>query len=541
MVNRKLFNIIALYCFFLVAGRVYSNGETVITLGNAASWQAIERRFGVIEVPLVRPNPVLALAGYAGDNSYIDLYLSFNEGQPGRFSDLQGRYDVFAAPELRAAPAPWSRTGAAAALFTGTGRVGEGPLVVRPRLAPRVWPQTLFAAGNHVRDFSLEFWVFPQTVENGAQILSWVSYKPLAGDYVYQRIQCIVLRNRTQWTFDNFFSSPDGVSHRSLTLSGPVLVPQTWSHHLIRFDADIGLLEYWVNGRLESVAHSTVSGREGGEVYTPIIGENGHWTLGAHFSGMMDVFRVHSRLADIPALERLPAAGGRIESRTLDLGRANSRLLRIEASGGRTSGRSGRITNEYVGNSVLNFADHSAVNFFVRVSNEQFLWNDSPWIPVTPGMELPNSLRGRFVQIAADFYPSADGQTSPYLSELRVVFHAALPPPPPTQLIAVPRDGAVELSWRASPSRDMVGYMVYFGSRSGEYFGENVIIDGVLRSSPINVGSRTSIRIEGLTNGKLYFFAVAAFSGPANPPDGMRIDPGEFSREVAARPLRTAE
>ena len=532
--KKTLFMVVIVYSFLFLSGRVYGIGERTVLLGAASSWQAIERRQGVIEAPLIRPHPVLLLSGSVGNDPLLDLHLTFNEGQPERFADSRGRYDVFVSPALRAAPAPWSRVGAGAALFSGTGSVRDEPLTLRPRHG------ALFAPGSHIRDFSIEFWLYPQTIENGAQILSWASYKPDGrGDYVFQRIQSIVARNRLQWTFGDFFSSPCGREHRSLTLSGPPLLPRAWSHHLIRFDAEIGLLEYWVDGELEAVGYATSSGREGGEVYTPIIGQNGSWTFGARFSGMMDEFRVHRRHIDNPALTQFPSRGGRVESRTLDLGRPNSRLLKIEAFGGRTTNIAGTVRNEYAGNRGLSFPDHSAVNFFVRTSNELYRWNDSPWIPVRPGADLPDTFRGRFVQVAADFYPSADGQTSPYLSELRVIYHAAEPPPPPTRLVAVARDGAVELSWRASLSREIGGYLVYFGTAPGEYFGEHAIMNNMVHSSPIDVGNRTSVRIEGLTNGTLYFFAVAAYGMPGDWP--ALPEPGEFSREVAARPLRMAE
>jgi len=504
----------------------------------------MEVRHGVAEAPRIRPHPVLVLSGYsgyAGDDAFLDLQLSFNEGEAGRFADSQGRYDVFASAELRAAPAAWSRTGAGAALFTGTARpvAGEGPLTIRPRAVPHWRPGALFAPGSHVQDFSIEFWLYPQNIENGAQIVSWASYKPDGrGDFLPQLVQCVVARNRTQWTFTNFFSSPGGHDRLSLTLSGPPLVPRTWSHHLIRFDAGIGLLEYWVDGELEAAEFTTSLRREGGDVFTPVIGENGVWTLGAHFSGMMDVFRIHQRRAEPPALARYHPRGGRVESRTLDMGRTNSRLVRLEASGGRTASITGSARNEYAGTGALRFADHSAVNFFVRTSNARYGW-DTPWIPVTPGTELAD-IRGKYVQVAADFFPSADGQASPYLSEVRIVYLVAEPPPPPARLVAVAGDGAVELSWMPSPSREIGGYFVYFGAAPGEYFGDHAILDSMVHSSPINVGNRTSVRIEGLTNGRLYFFAVAAYNRPEAAGEGMPQalpEPGEFSREVAARPL----
>jgi hypothetical protein len=71
--------------------------------------------------------------------------------------------------------------------------------------------------------------------------------------------------------------------------------------------------------------------------------------------------------------------------------------------------------------------------------------------------------------------------------------------------------------------------MVYYGTSRGEYFGE----DAILGSSPINIGKRTNIHIDGLKNGVLYYFVIAAYNGL----NASRI--GEFSREVTARPLWT--
>jgi hypothetical protein len=102
---------------------------------------------------------------------------------------------------------------------------------------------------------------------------------------------------------------------------------------------------------------------------------------------------------------------------------------------------------------------------------------------------------------------------------------------------AAARDGAVELSWRPSAGSDLGGYLVYFGTSGGEYLGEIVILNKGMTRSPIDAGNRTSLRIEGLTNGTLYYFAVAAY-GLAYRGGGDGRGAGEFSREVAARPLR---
>ena len=564
MRNRP-FILALLYSFFFLTGSVFGIGEKIISFGAASSWNLMEKRQGVIEASLIRPNPVLVLASgqgpetlgrnssdtencFAGftefaDESSLDLRLSFDERRPGDFSDTQGHYDLSVSPELAVAAAPWSRLGAGAAMFSG--KTGDEPIVLKPRSS------ALLASGSRPRDFSIEFWLYPMNVENGGQILSLTSSKPDGqGTYIYQRVQCIVLKNRLQWTFGDFFFLPGEKERKSLDLSGPPVLPRTWSHHLIRFDADLGLLEYLVDGKVEALDYVTSTGREGGEVYTPVIGENCQLTLGSRFSGMMDEFRIYRSCLEKAVLAKYPSEGGRVESRTLDLGNADSRIIKIEAFGGRTGGpgtyAAGRVQNEYTGDGTLRFSDYSELRFFIRISNSPYLWNDVPWIPFDPGTALPDSIRGRYIQVAADFYPGEDGETSPYLAELRLIYNAAEPPPPPTRVSAVAKNGAVELSWNESPSRSVGGYLVYYGTAKGEYFGDRGILAGTVQvvppASPIDAGNLTSVRIEGLNNGTLYYFAVAAYNRPEIPNTGERApEPGDFSREVAARPLRMAE
>jgi hypothetical protein len=528
-----------LYSFFFLTGSIYGVGEKTITLGSAASWELMEKRQGIAEVLNVRPHPVLVLSGrLAGGTNYgsnegfdkdsLDLHLSFDEGRPTWFADTQGNYNVFVSPELGSVADSWSRFGKGAAVFNGkTGGSGyEGPLVLKPR------PSALFAPGSHVRDFSMEFWLFPKNLENGEQILSWHSSKPDGkGGYISQRIQCLALGDKLQWTFGNFFFSPGGKNSKPISLSGSILINRTWSHHLIRYDADLGLLEYLVDGRLEALVYTTSSEREGGDVYTPAIGEDCRLILGGRFSGMMDEFRIFGACLQKPVLSRYSGSSGRVETRTMDLGYSYSSVLKIEAFGGRTSNSAGTLRSEYAGNSTLRFPDHAELVFFIRLNSSPYRWNEIPWIPFVPGTELLE-LRGRYVQLAVDFYPSGEGETSPYLSELKVTYKAAEPPPPPSLVTATVKDGAVELSWRASPSRDVGGYLIYYGTAKGEYFEIK---------SPIDAGSRTSFLIDGLKNGTLYYFAVAAYGMPINRDYYFVPEPGNFSREVAARPLRMAE
>nr|AGS54412.1 fibronectin type III domain protein [uncultured bacterium contig00180] len=143
-------------------------------------------------------------------------------------------------------------------------------------------------------------------------------------------------------------------------------------------------------------------------------------------------------------------------------------------------------------------------------------------------------MQGRYVQIAVDFYPSADGETSPYLDQLRVVYMPGEPPMPPRNLTATAADGGVLLRWRNSPSTNTAGYLVYYSSVRGELFGN----DSNLGVSPVDAGNRGSLFISGLKNGTLYYFRVASYDYITGTTEYYT---GEFSAEVMARPLAGLE
>jgi hypothetical protein len=567
------------YILFICSGslaNLAAQEDEAIALGGENRWEAAEYRSGLTELRAVRPWPVLALAGRSQDEAARnlpygpqardpegpELILSFDEDSPEFFTDRGGRYAVTAVSGgggtfLSSAGPEWARLGTGAAFFSAaagprpqsdTGLQGEaairpqpGPLVITPRIQ-----EAIFAPGRNLRDFSLEFWLYPLNVENGEQIVNWsASRSRVQGGYYFQHIRCSVVKNRLTWHFGNFFTAPGEEETRNTALNGTsTVVPKLWSHHLIRFDADTGLLEYLVNGSTEAIAYMTDSGAEGGDVYTPIIGQGGEFVLGKGYTGLLDEFRIHNRYAGEPgrefgvegSLSKYPPQGGRMETRVFDLGPEAGAVLRLEAQGGRISLGGRSKLNDYAGGRTLSFADNSAIQFFMRIGDNPYRWTEADWQAVEAGMALSPAFQGRYLQIAADLYPSADGETSPYLEELRILYRPNEIPQPPARISAVAQDGAVELSWRSPLGDRPDGYLVYYGTSRGEYFGA-----GALQGpSPVNVGRRTSLRLEGLDNGTLYYFTVASYKirpGSEGPSREQAFLVGEFSREVTARPL----
>ncbi|MDR0623559.1 MAG: LamG domain-containing protein, partial [Treponema sp.] len=473
-----------------ISGSLYGVDEKTIVIGGNSAWDMVEKRNGIIELTRLRPHPVLALSSTAAgssvsaENGFLDLALSFDEARPELFTDKTGHYRIMVNPQpdlaenaaLQAADRRWARAGTGAALFSGAGvSAGAGgagsPLMIEPRTG-----DALFAPDNQIRDFTLEFWLYPLNMANGEQILTWISSRPLprqedaeavnsGREYAFQRIQCIAVKNRLQWTFLDLFTGSGNSRHINLTLSGDTpVVPKTWSHHLIRFDADTGLLEYLVNGKAEAIEYATPTGREGGEVYTPLMGEGGSFMLGNRFMGLLDEFKIYRTYIGSAETRKYSPRGGRMETRPIDLGQGGSGILKVEALGGRTSVSGGIIQNDYAGyespssgRQDFRFADDSALQFFIRAAGSPYSWAAADWRPFIPGTALAGDFRGRYIQVAVDFYPSGDCETSPYLEEIRVTYRPDEPPAPPSMITALARDGAVALNWKPSPDADTLG------------------------------------------------------------------------------------
>ena len=125
-----------------------------------------------------------------------------------------------------------------------------------------------------------------------------------------------------------------------------------------------------------------------------------------------------------------------------------------------------------------------------------------------------------------ELFPDGTGNLSPVVSSIQVKFVQDLPPHPPAWINIESKNEAITVNWLESTDSDVMGYLVYYGSKPGQYFGTG----SSTGQSPIDVGNSTEITLEGLTNGKLYYAAVVAYDS------GVPPHRSEFSKESAARP-----
>jgi len=478
--------------------------EKFIELGKAGLWSSVQSLDGVTRVDGRWGFKDLALSSgeYAPDGT-TELLLHFDTGSTG---DAAGAYSVVgSAPRVSTSVVA---LGDGSALFEGA----PGGLSLE---AP---PSSLFSAGAVWGDVTIEFWLYPARLANGETILSWMgSSKRGAGrgaGLSGQSIRCLVRDRRLVWDFQGVFTLPTG-ERLPVTLTGTrQLLPRAWHHHLLRYSARDGLLEYLVDGIPEAVAHVTDTGRETGSVAVPRIGlENaGPLVLGPELTGFLDELRVSRRFVEDPALQRYPGRTGTVTSQVIDLGFTATRILRIE--------------------SVYTTPGDSGVEFYYQTadswSSRRLLKTSTDWVAFTPPGNFKDSLRGRYIQLMVVLYPDGTRNLSPRVSSLRVVYEPNEPPGPPAGLTATPGNGKVTLAWRAVNELNVKGYAVYWGTSPHNYLGTG----SAQGNSPVDAGSRTSIEISGLENGSLYYFAVVAYDS-SDPPQNS-----EFSAEVSARPSR---
>lgn len=447
--------------------------------------------------------PEIVLGTKGGLESVVpDLHLSFDGDVP---ADSGGRWRVETF-------GPYERAGDA--------RLGDGAGVFKAPLTHLVvtpGEKALFIPNLPIEDLSIEFWIKPTRADSGEIVFLWKANRITGKTSFSQQISCIVLRNRLVFGFINFFTAPDG---KPSTISLPgvsTLVPGVWSHHLVRFDASTGLLEYLMNGSAEAISYATSTGKQSGTIFTPIPGGSGRLEIAQNYTGLIDEFSIIPSFIADAALRRYPASGGSVLSPVLDLGATNTSLLSIGAR--------------------FKTPGESAVHWSYRLTDSSVAWRDETqsWMAFSPGDELKTDgspPRGRYIQIRMELYPDASGERSPSISSIKIRYETDRPPSPPSSIAASSGDKRITVRWSQVSEADIGGYMVYYGLSSGDYFGTGAT-EG---PSPIHVNGQksSSLTLNGLKNGTLYFVAVAAVDG-AHPPHI-----GELSRETSARPSRVS-
>lgn len=483
----------SIFVILIVFAAGHSAWGEVFTIGMSDGWAQVERAENVS----FREGRRGFLDAALGDNEYTadsttDLLLDFNV-MPIR--DSAGRYAAASDGAVVTSDYRWLGRGAAVFRKPGdTVRLHAGS-------------DSLFNPGTLWADFSLEFWLYPANLEEGETVLLWMGSRWQDRRPVQQEVRVSVTNRTLRWTFTNFFL-PDDQSELTIELSGRrSLIPRDWHHHMVRFDAATGLLEYLVDGTPEDVTHVSRTGREDGTVYFPYVGEASGRTvdIGVGFVGFLDELRLSRQRVREPNLQRVSPRPGSIVSSPLDLEFEGSRVLAIDGEF-QNPGRSEVLLYYWVGDRRDRMMDE--------------------WVRFRPGQEFDPAPAGRYLRVRADLLPGAPTDGRPSLSWIEIEIERDAPPAPPAVIVAEPGAASVRLDWSAVPEPDVAGYLVYYGTASGQYFGT----EADRGPSPVDAGNVTSITLDELENGRLYYFAVSAYDASRS------FARGTLSREVTARP-----
>lgn len=386
---------------------------------------------------------------------------------------------------------------------TGSGYFRGGELVITAHDKSRFSPSSVWG------DFSFEFWLYPLTLSDGEQIFLWTGAQHQNGSVFPQHIDCSIQNNRLRWSFSNFFSPPGGGTTDIILEGNNELIPKRWNHHIIRFNSVTGLLEYCKNNIPEDITYVTDTRHEDGTVYIPKIGQSSERKLSffKNYTGFADEIRFSDDFIHDPNMNSYDFTRGYFITSPIDTGAVNSKLISFT--------------------SVEKTPADSAIDYFFRISNQ--LPITSPWKHFNPGVQISDELNtGRFLEILVYLYPDGKKEESPALSHLQGIIEPDFPPPAPTGITAVPKDQSVTLSWNKVLDEDVAGYLIFYGTEPGMYFGTA----SSLGTSPIDAGNTNTLTIEGLENGQLYYFAVSSYDQT-----GTKRSRAPLSREVSARPL----
>ena len=498
--NLRKSSVVSLIFFNLLLISAFSE-EAVLNFGGKLGWnnlvysRNIEQRngkFGFQSLGLTSASHNIT--------ETTDMYLSFD------FKDTieeTGNYTV-ANSSIIHLGAEKAKIGEGAALFHYNSN--NESLTLKPSKT------SFFAGAKILKSFTIEFWLCPQTTESGSTILRWWTSLVEGRKTMYQNIAASIFNNKLEWSFLNIWQDKNNKG-LDVRLSGKSnIIPEIWSHHLITYDETTGLLEYRMNGKSEAIVYMTETGRESNQVLYSALGTSSDVLIGLNYSGLIDELKVTNFFSqfgmpwEISSLfEKYPQDGGRIETNIIDTGGNKSQPRVLKA--------------------LYDKPEQTDAEFFIRAADRPFNWNGTypEWKSIRPNEDIKN-ISGRFFQIACNIYPDAEGLKSPLIHSFSLEYEKDNLPLPPSKLIARAGDSSVELFWSPSIDTDVKGYLIYFGNKKGEYFVEG---------SPIDVGNVISYKIENLKNGKIYFFAIAAYDEE----NGEHA--GDTSKEVWARPLQS--
>lgn len=422
----------------------------------------------------------VALADWGAQvDSTTDLLVSFDsssQDQTRRYRSTQDGVQISSAQR---------RFGAAAAAFNGAASVTY-----------RATGDALLAPDTQPSAFTIDLWLYPLRITEGATVLRWRGALINDGTPVLQELRLDIRDNRLVWKLGNLImTAVDGGAREFSTdhlEARRGLVPDRWSHHQLRYDRRTAQLSYRVNGAPESITYLTEDGSEGSAPASIHFGADtgDGLVVGRGLHGFIDELRITRDAARDPRPVSYSGDPGTAYTEPMSLGDSGGRVESVDVRAqepGRTEVRGWYRTADVV------------------VSRTAADALPSEWRRIPQDGRLPMDAQGAYLQMRFDLLADAGGEHSPRLQHVEVRYRPHQPPPVPRELTGEGTAGGVALSWNPVRTPGVAGYRLYVGERPGRYFGTDDV------ESPIDVGDETEFSVDGLQPDRAYVFTVESY------------------------------
>jgi fibronectin type III domain protein/concanavalin A-like lectin/glucanase superfamily protein len=489
-------NIYIIISFLFLAGSLFAL-DSNISIGGAAGWEQIDtwNNVEVIDGKKGYTSIGLKSAIYKPDE-LTDLLIHFDNSE---IVDSSGNYLLVSQIENTKIK---KSIGNSSGVFRGS----EESIILYPG------PAAIFSGNDVLDNFSIEFWLNPSRFSKNPILISYQgTLIDQQGNIVPQELNCSIENRKLVWKLNNIFFTEE--KNTNIKLKGLIsVIPEKWHHHQLRFNGSSGIIEYLVDGKLEAIQYASKTGTEDGTILYPLISSSGKNPLiiGKGFTGYMDELRISKDFIQDPVLRRYQETSGSAVSQIIDFGRSNSILKKIA------------IDHE--------IPQDSAIFYQYNISdNLEAMFDESKWIEFQPPKMFLSQNKGRYFRVRMDMKTDGEESMTPSLSQLDLIYERNLQPLAPSYLHGTGKESSITLSWPEFSETDIEGYLIYYGTQKGIYFGS----DAMEGTSPLTVQGKeiTNITLHGLETGQLYHFSIAAYdeAGPEYP--------GLLSKEITVRPM----
>lgn len=361
----------------------------------------------------------------------------------------------------------------------------------------------------------LEFWIKPFSVESGTVI----STEYLSPDGINRHLEAYFKSGKLYVVFENLFiDSSVPPKPRTVVISSDRILPvKEWHRHRVTYNPATGEISYFLDQELVSQVWATEDGNPGSALMYLEAPRKWDYVLGKGYRGLMDNFFLTADAKNAFPLSIHDTANGLIQSRVF---------------------RFPSLSSVYDMELDSNLLKDTALTLQYRISVEPFADHTPETIVPWKDYNIENpqfneKIKGNYIQFRVTLYPSPDGKFSPMVKAMRIKYDTLEIPSIPLGLAVTSSESRITLGFRESLNRNIVGYRIYYGLKSGEYWGKEAI-EGI---SPLFVpvsqleaarrDGRLYYTLRGLEPGKVYYLRITAVNDESLE--------SEMSEEVSVR------